>query len=872
MSRLLRMSSRRWALQHPLQLGLAVLGVALGIAVVLGVDLALESARTGFRLSTESVMGPVTHQVLGGPRGLSSQSWDVVEEIFPEAATPVAEGPIVLRDVPLRLFGVAIPADAAASRTARDDLPFELELDPAALLDPSRVALVLTVERAQRLGLSLGDPLAPTTSTGQHPARLAGLATIADELQRRALDDRVLTDLETATRLLGHPGRLTRIDLTLPAPPDAATLERLDDLRASLPAGARLISAQARRESALRMTQAFELNLRALALLALLCGSFLVYGTITFSVVERRPQIGLLRALGVSRRAVLTRVLVDVATLAALGTALGALGGIGLAHGLVRLVTRTVSDLYFATSVRRIDLDPWSLLQALGLGLGLAIVAGLRPALEATRVAPRLSLRSADSESAGSRRALAAAVGATMLAAGALGLALAGRNLVASFGTLFVAILGFSLLVPTCVALVARALEPLVRGRGIATRMAARGMAHSLGRTGVALSALTLAVATTIGIGVMVSSFRDSVSVWLGDTLRQDLYVSAALPSPDGGGGERVPWDPALLATVRALPGVASIHTVRRVTVDSVVEGSRGSTPEAEVSSLPTEVTALDTDRSGFDGYRLLGAEKGAHDRLWTAFSSQGAALISEPLAYHRELAVGDPVTLETDRGPITLAIVGIYRDYSTDRGEVLLHRATWDRYFDDPRIDGASIQAAEGMSDADLEELRDRVAAALPASPPFDVRSARGLRSAALDVFDRTFLITGVLRLLAGIIAFLGVLSALLALLLERRRHHAVLRALGLSGRELRNLLLLETSALGVIAGLLAVPLGLGLAWAMIHILNRRSFGWSMEMSLSPELLVQGVGLAWLAAFLAGLLPARQLLRSSPAPALRAD
>jgi putative ABC transport system permease protein len=151
-------------------------------------------------------------------------------------------------------------------------------------------------------------------------------------------------------------------------------------------------------------------------------------------------------------------------------------------------------------------------------------------------------------------------------------------------------------------------------------------------------------------------------------------------------------------------------------------------------------------------------------------------------------------------------------------------------------------------------------------------VRSNRAIRAASLEIFDRTFAITGVLRVLATVVAAIGVLSALMALQLERARELGVLRAQGLMPREVWRLVMAETGLLGGIAGVLAVPVGLGMALVLIHVINRRAFGWSIDTTVPAEVLLQAVGLAVLAALAAGVYPAWRLARTPPAAALRAE
>jgi putative ABC transport system permease protein len=346
----------------------------------------------------------------------------------------------------------------------------------------------------------------------------------------------------------------------------------------------------------------------------------------------------------------------------------------------------------------------------------------------------------------------------------------------------------------------------------------------------------------------MVESFRDTVARWLGQTLRADLYVSAA-------GTVSSRTDGVLAAGVaerlRALPGVHGLSKGRSVQADS---------PAGPVLLLALEL--------GPDSHRGFDLKSGVADDLWAAFAAGEVVLASEPFAWHRRVGTGDRVTLHTAEGPRDFRIGGVFRDYGTDRGMLVIDRAAYTRAWRDPAVStvGVFLDDPARLDDA-LTSVRDALA---DLDPPVLVRANRQIREQSLAIFDRTFAITGVLRLLAIGVAFIGVLSALLALQLERARDHAVLRALGVTPGQMVALGVLETGAMGLFAGVLALPLGWVLAELLIHVVNLRSFGWSMDSLLPPRVLADAVLLAVAAAVLAGAYPAARMARVQPAAALR--
>jgi putative ABC transport system permease protein len=377
--------------------------------------------------------------------------------------------------------------------------------------------------------------------------------------------------------------------------------------------------------------------------------------------------------------------------------------------------------------------------------------------------------------------------------------------------------------------------------------MAARGVAASLSRTGVAVAALMVALSVTVGVSVMVRSFRAAVEDWLGETLRADVYVTAA-PLVAARNEARLPR--ALSDRLRALPGVAAVGTARGVTVP----GTDGA----------VFLTALELPPASRPLGRLLAGDERAARR---AFAEGEAVFVSEPFSYKRGVGVGQTLTLATRAGPRPFVVAAVFRDYGSDAGTVLMSRRTYDRHFDDPYISSVGLYAVPG---ADVDELVARVRAAAGAGETLLVRSNRALRQVTLEVFDRTFEVTAVLRLLALVVAAFGVMSALMALELERTRELGVLRALGFTGGQVAAVVSIETGLLGLLAGLLAVPVGSALAAVLVFVINRRSFGWTMDLALGFPALALAPLLGLVAGLAGGLYPARLMARASPAEALR--
>jgi len=817
--------------RHPLQTLLAVIGVAVAVAVVVAVDLANHSAREAMRVSLEAVSGRATHQLVGGPGGLDERLYTRLRtELGVARAAPVVEGGLTVPaagDRPLTLLGVDPFAEGPFRRpltTGGEGL--DAALDHLLLRDD---AIALGAGEARRLGVTAGEHLDARIAGVER--RLQVVAVIPDpDDQWRGL---ALADIAAAQALLGHSGRLDRIDLIL----DEAAAA---NLAGRLPEGVRLVPAGASANAVLEMSRAFRINLTALSLLAVVVGAFLVFNTLAFLAVRRRAAIGTLRALGVQRREILSAMLADALLVGAVGTAAGLLLGIGLAHGLVGLVLQTVTDLYFQRAAGDLVLSPWSLAAGLLVGLGGSVVAALAPAREAAATPPRAALSRSDLETRARRLAgRGALAGLLGLAAGGLLIA-ASDGLVPAFAGLFALILGSALLAPGFTLLAGRGLGMLARGRPLAG-LAVQGAVASLSRTGVAVAALSVAVAAVIGVAVMIASFRASVVDWLEGSLAADFYVSAPRALDDALADR--------LAGLDAVDWVARSRWYRLPAAEGPVQIWALGLPEGRQPAVPIRAGDPAAARAAFAGER--------------------AVLVSEPFAARRGLAPGDRLRLPTPEGEVALTVAGVYRDYGSPGGVVLMRRGLYRSLFGDDRLSGIAVhlapQAGHAAAAAELE-------AALAGIPGARLQDNAEVFRRSLEVFDRTFAITEVLRWLAGFVAFVGVLSALMALHLDRARELAVLRAVGLRRGGVGALVGAQSGLLGLAAGLWAVPLGISLAALLVHVINRRAFGWTMGFELQAAPVLEGVLLAVLAALLAAAFPAWRAGRASPAAALKEE
>jgi putative ABC transport system permease protein len=847
----------RYLLRHPWQTALMILGITLGVAVVVAIDLANASASRAFDLSTEAVAGRATHQIVGGPGGLDEQVYStLVRSGIVDKAAPVISEYIsapLLGDGLIQLLGIDPFAEApfrdylggATGAQSRQPIGNLIEF----LTQPG--AILISEDMADRAGLDDCLEIVCTTTLEiggiARTAVITGYLRPTDSLSRRALDSLVLTDIASAQELTGRTGTIDRIDLILPETGSPLVETAIAEL---LPTNARLIPVEARSGTIEEMTSAFRVNLTALSLLALVVGLFLIYNTMTFSVVQRRPLFGTLRSLGVTRREVFALVVSEALMVGLIGALAGIVLGILMGQTAVRLVTQTINDLFFVLTVRGVQLPAISLIKGLLLGIGATVLSAAPPAWEAASVAPRVALSRSGLESKAQKAvSMAAIAGLITVVVGIAALMIPSRDLILSFTATFAVIIGFALEAPLVTALLMRvSSKPLGSLWGSLGRMAPRDVVKSLSRTSVAVAALMVAVSVTIGVSLMVSSFRYTVVEWLEQTLQGDVYISApSLTSTQ----TSAPLNPQVVSKLQGWPGVESVFTLRSVDVDS----PRG----------PVHIAA--TSNTDVSDERVFLSTSVPEGDIASEMNS-GAVIISEPFANRMGISrPGSDIILYSDRGETSFPVVGIYYDYSSTQGTVLMSQDVYQDFWEDESITAAALNLHPGVN---VERVVGELQAALADDQQLLIRPNQVLRNEVLQVFDRTFTITSALQLLATIVAFIGVLSALLSVELERQRELGILRAVGMTARQLWGLIMLETGLLGAVAGLLALPTGYILAVILIYIINRRSFGWTLQMQLQAEPFIIAILVAVCAAMLAGVYPARRMSRMMAADAIR--
>jgi len=676
-------------------------------------------------------------------------------------------------------------------------------------------------------------------------------------------------DIAAAQVQFGLIGRLDRIDVV--TGPGVSIDAAVHAIRVALPPHVTVDRPARRTQKVEDMVRAFRLNLMVLSWVGLLVGVFLIYNTMSFAIAQRRREIGIYRAIGMTQGRVTGLFLAEGALLGTVGGLIGSLAGLFLAQVLVILLSRTISDLYVAVGMGAGSFVGSkgllrSIAEGVAVGAGVSVLGALGPSLDAGRTIAVRALAPGDYES--SQTAASKGVALTgcglLLLAGGLSMAGPVNGLpLPGYAAAFALLAGLSCLAPFCVTGGGRFTSSTGTDGASEVQRALRSIAidhasRNPGRNGVTVSALMVGLAIMIGVIIMVRSFRHTVELWINETVMADVVVAPPTwlrGTVQGGSGRSLPpdWE----ARLAQVPGVSAVDSYRDV---------RGEMQGHRVSIVSRNLR-LHAERSRYQ------VRQGDSSTVLRQAAERGGILVSEVLAHQFGVKEGQELAIPTPEGVRSFPILAVFYDYGTHGGKVVMDRTLYRSLWHDDLVTVFAVYLAPG---ADAGSIRREISEALASGgqrkPPPLLISNGELRREVLEIFDRTFVMTYVLEAIAVVIAMLGIVNTLITSILERRREFATLLAIGGSAGQIKQLVLWESAYLGVLGTGLGLVGGGALSVLLVTVINKQSFGWTIQMIVPVGALLQVVGLAGAATLLAGYLPARWAAKQPIGDVLRGE
>lgn len=852
---ILRALILRPLVNEKLRTALTILGIAVGVAVVVAIQLANQSALRAFSESVDAVAGRANFQVVSDAGSVPEDVLLRLRPLWERGArfAPVidVEGIVEPSQQPVRLLGVDLLSDLhfrdyryatvlTAESATRTSAQSYLEL-----FRPDSVVLPAPLARQQ--GLAIGKSI--VLNINGHRRNLVIRGILEAHGPATAFNGSiVICDIATAQRNFGMEGELSRIDLIVPE--EQVTTAALEKL---LPPGTRIERPSRRNERVNRMLRAFRVNLFALAGVALLVGMFLVYNTVLISILRRRRDVGVLRTLGASPRQIFLAFVGEGALLGVLGSVLGITLGNVLAASILGLVGRTINALYVTSRPEEVVLTPGVILVGAAVGTILSLLSAAQPAIEASRVPPNTMIR-AGLQQRTSRGTKPILIGIALFIAGAMAAQIPPVEGIAVGGYLSVLLVvgGFSAFAPAIVRMTSKLARPILsRLFGIVGTVAAASVPASLRRTSIASAALSLAIGMMVAVALMVGSFRETVRIWVDQTVQSDLWLR---PSRGLSNAQAAVFPPGIADEVRAVDFVASVERIR----------GRDVVYEDTIIWVGSGEFALAAARADLP----MVAPKEPDPALLKAVAVNGV-VISESFSTRFNKEIGDSVVLPVPGGTRSFPVTGIYRDYSNDRGVAVMDRDLFVKTFRDDAINTLVVYLKEGV---DHETARAQLEKTFgPRYGAFAVSNA-SIRREVMTIFDQTFMITYALLGVAIVVAVLGIVNTLSALILERSRELALLRVGGMSQGQVRGMIVLESTLIGIASTVAGVVMGWILSWILINVINRQSFGWTIDFYVPTALIATSLAITFLSSVAAGLVPARLANRIHVAAAIKAE
>jgi len=844
---LLSTISWRHVRRHRLRTLLTFVGMALGVAVIVAIALVNRSLSTSFQSTIEQIAGKAVLQVSNAESGIAESIFPAIRDTEGvQYAAAAVEGFLPVSGAErerLYVLGADLLTDSAVRDYQFTDSGFAFDQALDFIAQPDSIAL--TESFARRFGLRIGARITLGTSAGKQSYTVRAL--LKEQGTARVFGGNfALMDLPAAQRAFGKEGKLDIVDLIVA---EGSRIETVQErLRLRLTGMAEVERPKKRGEQIESLLTSFRVGLFFVSLIALFVGFFLIYNTVAVSVVQRKREIGTLRCLGMRRGELLRLVLSEAVILALVGAVAGCFLGWALAQAALLAVGETVRNLFSSIALAGSSLSVNELALALASAVGVALFAALHPAVEAIRISPLENARQAawrpvfhGSKSWATRLGYLCLVVAPALVFFAPSVAGAVRQFSLGIVGMLVFLLGLASFSPLFISFAVRQFQRCAVGiPGLSraeTRLALDSVMRNPLRSGITVATMIISLAAIFTIAAFINSVRGSLLAWVDQMVTADIIVSSGARTA---GPRNVSLREDPLPGLKALPGVRIVDLYRLVRANyqgrHIVVESFSAVESASVRTLPM------AEGDGTKALREMAEGKGA--------------IISE--SFQRRFGKGthDTIELATPSGPVGFKVLGIYVDYSSDIGSVLMDRALYKKYWRDDLVDAFDLWLEPG---ADMQAVIEKIKAAYGEKYQLFVSTHRELRDAVVKIMEQSFVVNYAVEIVAIVVAIFSVINTLLASVLDRTREIGVLRAIGATQAQIRRMVLLEAASMGLIGGLLGLFAGTIMAYHHVVYNTKVLTGWTFQFYYPYDVALFALIAAVLLCLAAGYGPAKQ-------------
>lgn len=846
---LLRLISWPYIRKHLLRSILTTTGIVLGVAVFVGMHTANQSVLYGFHQTVDRIAGSTQLQIQAGETGFDQEVLHRVQTL-PEVrvAAPVIEAVAttgIKGQGNILILGVDMMGDQSLRNydIKSNDQQVAVD-DPLAFLSQPD-SIIITSTFAQQNGLHTGSTIPMSAMDGEKSFTVRGIMK-AGGLAGAFGGNLAIMDIYAVQKMFGRGRKFDRIDLTIK---EGA---RVDDVRRKLQSllgpGFQVEQPSARAQQFDAMSRAYSISAGITSGFALFIGMFIIYNTFQIAVAQRRSEVGILRALGATRTQIRALFLGEGALAGVIGSIAGVGIGLLLARGMTAYIGTLLGDVYgVAQKAEEVSADPKLIAAAVALGVLTSIIAAWLPARNAARVNPVNALQKGKYQQFGTgenrtRRAIA------------LALALASVALIAfsRYRALFyisdaLSVISALLLTPTLAQLLAKALRPVLRFlRPVEGTLAADSLLQAPRRTSGAVSALMLSLALVVALGGLARASYSSINDWMKVALNPDLFVTPSQSLTV----RNYLFPPAMLDRLRSVPGIADVQAVR----------------DARIPIRGTPILMVAVDVASVARRVPVHAVAGDPKTMYQAAAEGKGVIVSENFSVLRGYKLGEVLDIPSPGGIVKMPIVGVTVDYSDQQGSILIDRAVYIKYWNDPAINIFRVYLAPGASES---QVKRAILEQSGNNRRLFVLTNRDVRGFITRVTDQWFGLTYIQIAVAVLVSILGIVNTLTVSITDRRRELGVLQAVGGMRNQIRRTIWLEALTIGAIGFTLGLALGAVQLYYSLGISAEDIAGLRLPYEYPFKIMFVLLPIILIAAFISALGPAESAVRGSLVEAL---